>query len=338
MRYHPLLTPVPKKLISHGQAQFGLFQDTVPELNWQDAQITTSMDQPLSRWQRYFGFKQFQFVCIQTADWVLAIAIADVRYVNSGFAYFFHVGQDSIEYSHLAPLAWGSQMSASPCSGEARLGSATKHWMLEPTAAGWKITLQTKRLQAHLMLHRQAQAALALCAPTGYAGMTYTEKNNALAVSGELSVDGKPVDVTQARGGYDFSAGWMRRQTSWRWASIQASLDGIPFGLNLAAGVNETGLCENALWYQAQCQHLSPAQFQFDRQQDSPWQITTLCGELNLRFEADFCRRERLAVGLLASNFRQYVGRFYGTVTLASGGSLTLDGVRGLVEDHYAKW
>ncbi len=180
---------------------------------------------------------------------------------------------------------------------------------------------------------------LALCAPTGYNGCTYTEKSNALTVSGTLELQGKMLDLTQALAGYDFSAGFMRRQTSWRWASINAMVEGKAFGLNMAAGVNETGLCENALWFNGQIQHLSPARFVFDRKDDTKaWQVSSLCGEVQLEFQPLYCRQEKVNVGLLASNFRQYVGLYSGFVELQNGSKLQLNAVKGLSEDHYAKW
>ena len=131
----------------------------------------------------------------------------------------------------------------------------------------------------------------------------------------------------------------MRRQTNWRWSSINTLLDDQPFGLNLAAGVNETGLCENALWWNGTIQHVSPAQFQFDRYNpQSRWQVTTLCDELSLEFTPLFCRQEKVQAAVLASNFRQYVGHYQGEIRLRDGKLLRLSNCLGLAEDHYAKW
>ena len=41
---------------------------------------------------------------------------------------------------------------------------------------------------------------------------------------------------------------------------------------------------------------------------------------------------------VLASNFRQYVGSFSGTVTDEAGGKIEVKGLRGLMEDHFARW
>ena len=237
------------------------------------------------------------------------------------------------------PGALGCQMSDSPAKGEARQGFGGYQVAIKTNLTNWQLKIDTKELKADLTLDKAEQMPLALCAATGYNGWTYTEKSNALKVSGTLELQGKTLDLTQALAGYDFSAGFMRRQTSWRWASINAVVEGKAFGLNMAAGVNETGLCENALWFDGQIQHLSPACFVFDRKDDkNTWQISSLCGEAQLEFQPLYCSQEKVNIGLLASNFRQYVGLYNGVVQLTNGRQLTLSSVKGLAEDHYAKW
>jgi len=339
LSYQPVVMPAPATLISHdGQLQQGLFDASVPKLNLPAFRLQSVMDQQVSRLTQHFAYKQFQFVCISGPDWLLAVAIADVRYVCSGFAYLYQQGKPVREFALLAPLGFGCLTSESPQQGRASMGKGTKQWQIHCATNGWALSVQAPGLQAELQLDFAGQQPLALAAPTGYNGWTYTEKNNALRVSGSLLLNGQSLDLTEARGGIDFSAGFMRRETSWRWSSINTLLNGAPFGLNLAAGVNETGLCENALWWQGHIQHLSPARFVFARGQATAWQITTLCGEADLTFSPDFCRQEKLQLGLLASNFRQYVGYYNGTVRLQSGQILQLQNCLGLAEDHYAKW
>lgn len=343
--YKPRKSTTPSQLIAaNGQPQFGLFEQSVPELNFQQFDFRTVLDKPAGRLARFFAQKQFQFVTVGGVDWLLAVAIADIRYASSGFAYLYQTEQPAFEKGLLLPLQFGCQMSLSPIAGLAKLHAGKTQWRIIPGADCWQLQVDCGPLQASLILHKQQQAPLALCAPTGYQGFTYTEKNNALLVTGQLSLANKPFDLQHARAGYDFSAGFMRRQTNWRWASINTVLAANqstprPFGLNLAAGVNETGLCENALWLDGELQHLSPAQFQFDRYQpQSRWHIRTLCDELQLEFTPLYCRQEKVQAGLLASNFRQYVGHYQGEVRLNDGRSLQLERCLGLAEDHYAKW
>ncbi len=339
-RYRPRIQQAPQQLIGpNGQPQFGLFTQSVPEMNLAQFDYRTVLDKPANRLSKYFAQKQFQFVTVSTIDWLLAVAIADIRYASSGFAYLYQQDAATFEKGLLLPFQLGCQMSTSPTTGAATLHAGKTGWRIEPDVDSWQLHVDCGPLQANLTLHKQQQSPLALCAPTGYQGFTYTEKNNALSVTGQLSLAGKNFPLQQAKAGYDFSAGFMRRQTNWRWASLNTVLDGLPFGLNLAAGVNETGLCENALWYGGSLQHLSPAQFHFNRyNKEGRWQISTLCDELNLEFTPLFCRQEKVQTGVLASNFRQYVGHYQGAVHLQNGHILQLKQCLGLAEDHYAKW
>lgn len=339
-RYQPNITQAPNQLITaNGNVIFGLFDGSVSQLNFADFDYRTVLDNKASPLARHFHFKQFQFIAVTGPDWLLAVAIADIRYASSGFVYLYQHGGETIEKGLLLPLNMGCRMSNSPTSGKAQLHFGKTRWSFDLSAQSWQLELDCGALQAKLQLLPQQQNPLALCAPTAYQGLTYTEKNNALQVLGELKLAGKPFDLSQALGGYDFSAGFMRRQTNWRWASINSNVQGQPFGLNLANGVNETGLCENALWYQGRIQHLSPVQFVFSRAEpERNWQVSTLCGEVALEFQPLYCRQEKVQAGLLASNFRQYVGYYQGRVQLADGTVLQLHNCLGLAEDHYAKW
>lgn len=339
--YQPLLTKAPAQLIQlHGQPAFGLFDGSIPDFNLQDFVYQDLMDNKAGTLARYFHYKQFQFISVTGSDWLLAVAIADIRYANSGFAYLYSFDTNqAVSQGLLLPGALGCKMSDSPSKGEAKQYFGAYKVAIKTSATHWQLSIDTKELKADLTLAKASQMPLALCAPTGYNGWTYTEKSNALAVSGTLGLQGKRLELTQALAGYDFSAGFMRRQTSWRWASINAMVEGKAFGLNLAAGVNETGLSENALWFDSQIQHVSPASFVFDRKNDkTPWQVSSLCGEIRLEFQPLYCRQEKVNIGLLASNFRQYVGLYTGVVQLTNGRQLILNSVKGLAEDHYAKW
>ncbi len=61
--------------------------------------------------------------------------------------------------------------------------------------------------------------------------------------------------------------------------------------------------------------------FEFDRYQPggADWRVTTDDGRVDLRFVPAGARREKLNAWVIASNFRQFVGTFQGTVADESG-------------------
>jgi hypothetical protein len=324
-----------------GKPRFGIFAQPVTELGLNDFVYYNQMDKLASKLARWAHFKQFQFVSVCHPDWILAAAIADIRYLSSGFAYFYQRSSGRLdEFKMLQPLGRASQMSHSPVAGVAKIASGKNSIIIEPQGYRWRLSLYSRQLSANLLLSPDEPAEpLALCLPTGYNGWTYTQKHNGLQVTGELIQQQQRVDLSEALAGYDFSAGFMRRETSWRWGSLSGHSGKDTIGFNLAAGVNETGATENCGWLNGKRYLLPAVQFNFDRQQpNARWQLVSHCGAVQLQFTPAAKRQERLNLGLLASNFRQYCGSWHGQITLSDGQQISCNGQQGLAEDHFARW
>lgn len=132
----------------------------------------------------------------------------------------------------------------------------------------------------------------------------------------------------------------MRRETNWNWASFSGHTDsGVHVGLNLAAGVNETGYTENCIWIDHQMISLQQSIFEFEKNNETDlWQIRTTDGIVNLTFQPIGAKKEHINLGLLASRFTQLYGHFSGTIKQPNGETVTINETTGMVEDHYAKW
>ncbi len=132
----------------------------------------------------------------------------------------------------------------------------------------------------------------------------------------------------------------MRRETSWNWACLSGFLDdGRRVGLNLAAGVNETGVTENAFWLDGEMIKLDMANFEFERYQpEKPWRVTSSDGRLDLTFHPEGKRAEKINALFMASNFKQMFGLFNGIFIDNKGLKIHLKNIPGFMEDHYAKW
>ena len=332
--------PAPERLIkADGQPHYGHFDGMPKQFGIEQFDYRNNMDRRIGSVGKYFHYKQFQFVSIVTPRYVIGIAIADIRYLGSSFCYLYDRDRDTlVEQSWLRPLMIDKQMSPSCYSGTTSIAAGKLKFIIEQ--GRWRIKAASRHVQLDIELHSPTDSLpLSVATPTGYSGWTYTQKHNALSVTGTLQVDGKAVGLNEALAGYDFSAGYMRRETSWRWASINARGDQTTLGLNLAAGVNETGSGENVLWVNGQRHLLSPVHFQFSRQQiNSPWQIYSDDKQVELTFTPLNQRSEKLNLWLLKSNFRQFIGHFSGVITDNDGQKHHLDSVLGLTEDHYAKW
>jgi hypothetical protein len=331
--------PLESFIQSDGTPTFGHLEAIPRSLELERFRYRNEMDKPASKLRKYFDFKQFQFVSLATPEYLVGIAIADIRYLASGFCYLFDIKNNKlIEQQWLRPFSVGSQTESSSWSSEANLAdNAIKFSIQQGT---WHVHFVTGAVNAALRLQPELRSEpLMLCTPTGYSGWTYTQKHNGLAVTGNLFILGQEQDVNNVSAGYDFSAGFMRKETSWRWASINHLGEEQRLGLNLAVGVNESGYCENVVWVNGERHLIPPVQFHFSR--DNPyktWRITSLDGRVDLAFTPLNCRSERKNFWFLKSNFRQYIGYFSGFVIDGCGIRHKLDDVVGLTEDHYAKW
>ncbi|MGL4474440.1 MAG: DUF2804 domain-containing protein [Shewanella sp.] len=341
---YPEITTIkapPQLIAPSGEPQYGYFDGIVAELNLDDFDYQTCMDKPASRLAKHFHYKQFQFVGIKTRDYVIGVALADIGYLGSGFAYIYHIKTNRLtQIDWLKPLGLGYQTVPSPKQGIGTIADRHASVRFTITDGQWHLSLQSMAINAELdLIAPPLSLPLALCNPTGYSGWTYTQKHNALKVKGTLTIDGAAVSLLGSSAGYDFSAGFMRRDTSWCWASINSITADGAIGLNLAAGVNETGLNENVFWCNGERHLLGPVQFEFSRKNlNQAWQIKSIDGRVNLSFQGLNQRSERRNLWLLKSNFRQNIGVFNGYVIDNQGRRHIIDNLLGLTEDHYARW
>ncbi len=339
-----LTKKAPLSLISKhtGLPEYGHFDGVIESLGLANFQYHNEMDKPAGALAKHFHYKQFQFVCINTPRYVIGVALADIRYLGSAFCYLYDIkNNELIESSLLRPLGVGYRTSQSPLNGEAGIAGRKLSVDFTIQDGQWHLTLATDRIDAKLkLLPSPLSLPMAMCAPCGYNGWTYTQKHNGLKLSGELTINHEPQPLNQALAGYDFSAGYMRRETSWRWASINAHIEEGVMGLNLAAGVNETGANENVFWINGERHLLGPVHFDFKRKGEGAeaWRIYSDDGRINLTFTPNNCRKEKLNLLVLKSNFRQFIGRYSGEIIDSEGKLYRLNNILGLSEDHYAKW
>lgn len=342
--------PAPEQLVSSvsGMPEYGLFDGIVESLSQELYDYRTPMDKPASKFAKHFDFKQFQFVVIHTPRYVIALALADIRYVGSAFCYLYDIRRDEMTQSTwMRPLSKGLKMTSSPMQGVSFVGNRGEFLKIEIIDGLWHVNLETMQVKADVKLVPAALSLpIAVCTPCGYSGWSYTQKHNGLKVVGQLDVQFEPQPLNQALAAYDFTAGYLRRETSWRWASISAHIDEGIMGLNLAAGVNETGATENVFWINGERHLLGPVQFDFSRygncggmrQIERPWHLHSADGKIDLHFRPVNRRCDKLNLWFLQNNFRQYLGHFSGHIIDNQNRHYSLSQVLGLTEDHYSRW
>lgn len=331
-----------------GAVPFGLFEEPVEEVDHWHYRFIDEFDRPASRWRRYFGFKQFEFLGGLSEDVVFGCALVNIRYAASAFIYAYWPRQRRLEeFSFVRPFAWGMRMSPRPEDGTAEFVSGSTRIRLQPGRRS-----HSRRLIAELPGRLSLDAEwdegdpptvpLRLCTRAGAAGWVFARKTAGQRVRGTLETNAGRVDLERADvlGHRDWSAGYMRRETHWLWGCLAGhAQSGEVLGLNISCGVNETSFTENCFWVDGRRENIGLVHFAFERPDlMQPWQMFSGDGRCRLHFEPEACHRERLRLGVLGLNFYQIIGRYTGELAEASGRKLRLNRLLGYAEWQYAKW
>lgn len=147
-----------------------------------------------------------------------------------------------------------------------------------------------------------------------------------LAARGTVTVDGRSAAL-DAPALLDDSAGWHARRTAWDWsAGAGRTADGGAVVWNLVAGLHDGPVrSERTVWLDGTAREAGPVVFSCG---------LDAVGGLRFAAEAERRRRDRVASGLVESEYRQPFGGFTGTLP---GGIALADG-RGVMERHRARW
>jgi hypothetical protein len=325
------LPPAPRQLVhERGVPAFGMYQGVVETLSWSSLKIP-----PLQRLTRKLHHKRWQYAALAHEAYFIGIAIVDIGWTGTAFAYLFDREQGRVVASfsanglpgvsaHLEDRAFGD---ATFRTGRERLAFRRAGDRLELT-----INCRELKLAAHIDLSGTPPVMVAI-APANWLAHS-THKSGGLAVSGFVDAAGRRYSLDGAVASLDASNGLLARDTSWRWASAHNR----ELGFNLQSGY--MGSAENAIWLAGRVIRVGEARFDYDAANPlSPWRIATDDGLVELVFQPEGARREDKQLLIAASRYVQPIGTFAGRVTdPVSGGVHAVDRLLGVTEDHRSRW
>ena len=357
------------KLIENGQPTFGVFSQ-VKSINYLDYYSHLISQKSLPNWRKELKANQFCFIQIIQPPYRICLALATIKLATSAFVYLYEDETDELEVCEaLQPLTRRTQLEGDCYQGQMAFTHSNLTLTLGFTPSQIAVALDSKHITLDATLQRQA-APLAVCTPTGRRGWTFTQKEPLSVISGHLLIKAHSKFNTDAQAkqihfskttiaNLDWTLGYMRHKTNWFWSCINSYLpNGRHFALNLAMGVNETGVSENACWLDGQIYYLPPVMFVRDGlnlpangQDDTaktidntrqPWRIYHQnLGwsnvDIDLTFTPITVYKKTDNFGVLASIFEQWLGFYSGEIRLKDD-VIEIDEIMGLAEDHFAKW
>jgi hypothetical protein len=285
-------------------------------------------------------FNQFAFFGITGPDLIAGMAVVDLKYLANAFFYVYdRKAKKNHESSHIT-VPVGRHIFIRPTPEKVSCGFFSKK--ISVFIENNKLSAKARDMEIDLEFDCSKTSPLRICSRAGYRGWVYTQKTTPIRINGKITVNGRTAELSSPdyMGLIDWTAGYMRRETFWNWAASASTLpDGRTFGLNLSCGVNETSYTENGFWIDGKRTKVSTVEFEFNPKNFyDTWRIKSADGKVDLTFESEHHREEKVNAFVIATRFTQMMGVFNGKLKTDDKKIITIKNCPGWAEDHYAKW
>ncbi|MFL6672823.1 MAG: DUF2804 domain-containing protein [Massilia sp.] len=327
------LPAAPRELVGvDGQPCFGRYRGVTGAYAWH------ALAAPFQRGalQRRLRHKRWHFVALATDELFCGIAIVDVGWGYSAFAYAFdRVRREVVAAASPMGLPGASAQVGINACAPCHFRQRGFHAQLKPHGqGGYLLSLNAGRFRIEAEYRGKSQRLLAV-GPVADGGSVHaTQKSTALRLFGCAEVDGRRYPLDGGVACFDYSNGLLGRSSDWRWVAAHSR----DIGINLAAG--HFGGNENALWVDGTIVPLGAARFEAEQAGPlSAWRVRTDDGLVDLRFTPEGARRDDKQLLVASSRMTQQVGTFDGWVKAAAGApARAVARLTGLTEDYRARW
>lgn len=325
----------PPAVTAAGRLCAGRFAGRIDRIDW----TALSEAQARSAWWRRLHHKRWQYVGLGSARWFIGLAIVDLGWCVTAFAYVFDRAQRRVvvDWAQDGLPGWSGEVADAPvCGGHARFRGWRAHLSVTHQL-GDALAVQVRVPGLHLAVTlglAQVPPFLLAIGPVAGGVAHATQKSPGLPVQGWMTLKGVRHELSQAVATLDSSNGLLAHETAWRWACAHDRR----VGFNLQEGY--FGQHENVLWLDGALWPLGAAHFDFQAGQVlAPWRIWTDDGLLDLRFHPEGARQAHRDLGVVASAYVQPVGTFQGWVRAhPQAPRVPVDGLLGVTEDHRSRW
>ena len=315
-----------------GQPLFGRYAGQVGRIDWSELAAPFAR----SRLWRRFHHKRWHYVALCTERIFCAVAIVDLGWTSTAFAYAFDRNDGDMLANFSQDGLPGISATLANHAGESSVFKTRRSRIdiISRDDGVFELSLRCEFLEIDAEFGPGASPLLLATGPVAKGSVHATQKSSGLPLSGEVRTWREDYDLAGGVASFDYSNGLLARNTAWRWASAH----NLEMGFNLQAGY--FGGHENALWLDGQVHALAPAHFLYDNSDPlSPWHIFTEDDLLELHFTPEGARRENKKMMVAASRYLQPIGTFSGWVRSAPDQPKRIvTQMMGVTEDHSSRW
>jgi len=234
-------------------------------------------------------------------------------------------------------------------------GSHTIEFKYDESVNGWRIKLDLMLHQTNSKSHSSRRLhgsfiscsshntqSLALVYPLDNQQPAYTHKLPLHVSEGQLTFQGEELNIVGSLASMDWTRSVERRELTWKWASFTGILkDSKTIMVNLCA--DRFLDKENFMWIDGELIQLGNVEFIFDEKNKNQWRYIrnskgNLHSQINLEFRPAATKTVNFNALLIIDDFCQSIGSYFGTITPANRGTITIEDFWGVGERHYALW
>jgi len=327
-----------KQLINNNTINYGLYNEPVERINYEDYILKTPMGMVIPDIIKQLFSNHFIFVGISGTEIMAGIAVVDLKYISNAFFYIYEIDTNKIFETKKISLPFNAKIEQEPDSMNCFFNSNSINVIMN----SGDISVETNNSKIKLNLSLSKASPLRICTRAGYRGWVYTQKTSGIELTGKLEYNNKIIDLSSPNymALVDWTGGYMRNETFWNWAAITSRLsDNRSIGLNLSCGVNETSFTENAFWIDNKLTKVDTVNFYYDKDDlYKKWHISSNDKKVDIEFTPSGHREEKVNAFLLATDFTQLFGTYSGKLITDDDEEIQIKNIYGWAEDHYAKW
>lgn len=346
------IVETPPRLVEDGKvARFGAFREPFRELNLDQAEIF-GLGGRYPRALNRFRLKEWQHFGIIHPRHYLGLAIFNAKFMGVSFVYHYHreLGAQ-VEHSRQAPA--GKALVAETtwrgeCSFEGRGYSIRIRNRLEEgyhhveVNAAERKNLPGIRGEFRMLEDLSIYQPLAIVSPFSPRRPLYTHKA-ACPVEGRITVGDEVIELDPARDVclLDEQKAFYPYRSFWRWMTFGGySPEGALIAANLCHNViaEDEEYSENCYWVGGKIHLTGAARFGYSEADIlGPWFVKTTDGLVDVDFNPQGERAERIRLGPILSDFHQPFGLFRGRLG-KEGDAVEIRDLFGLCEQHITRY
>ncbi len=338
-----------KIIKASNKVKYGCIDELI-DYNYQDFELNNFFNKKISLLKKKLVYHQFNYIGFISDDNVIGLAVVDLGYIRNIFCFIYN-HQDGLilDYSKNFTGKKNIIFPRNPDEHEINCKlNKTDYIKIKKshTSKQFSIDCNIKKLQIKMdAKYSLEDKPLRVVNPSDMNRWTFTEKYSPIKPNNiNIAFKGNELDfkITNSFVVYDWTGGYLRRETNWLWTSIGGkTIKGNAFGINLASFVNETYFPENAFWVNGTRTRFSNIIYDFNMidPYDEPWIIHNESDTIHLIFTPTGERSNKENKWPIAKVwFRQLVGEFSGYVIDDDKNKHEIKKAHGFCEIHKSVW